>query len=175
MTRPSSVGIFAGTKAELIEQRRVAVLEREYARGLADGLHQAHETAAGAVSKAVEELAHLAEERINDLTRDASRLAVEIARTLLRREIDAGRYDIERIVRETLLASGTGRGACALHLNPADVERLKGVVFRAGTVLESDPDIPVGDVHVTTPRGLLVRDVEQALAAIAERFEGDVT
>lgn len=171
--RARSVAVFEGTRAELVARRRAAVLQREFARGRVEGERAAIANAAGALTRAAEALARSGEERTAEVARDAVRLAVEIARTLLRHEIDAGRYDIERIVRETLQASGIGRGACVLHLNPADVARLEGVVFRAGTTIESDPEVPAGDVHVTTQRGLLVRDVEQALASIAERLEGD--
>ena len=82
---------------------------------------------------------------------------------------------MERIVRETLQAAGVGRGTCVVHLNPSDAARLADVVFRAGTTLESDPEVAPGDVHVTTPRGLLVRDVEAAVASIGERLRGDLT
>ena len=171
--RPKSVRVFEGSTPELIERRKQEAFAREFARGLAEGERAAIASAAGALTRAADELGRLAEARNEELARDATRLAVEIARTLLRAEIDAGRYDIERIVRETLQASGSGRGACALHVNPKDAERLFGVVFRAGTTIEADPEIPPGNVHVTTQRGLLVRDVDQALASIAERLEGD--
>lgn len=170
---PRSVAVFAGTREELVTQRRSAALQREFARGQADGERAATARAAGALVQAAERLAQAAELRSAEVARDSVRLAVEIARTLLRHELDAGRYDIERIVRETLQASGVGRGVCVLHLNPADMARLDGVVFRTGTTLEADPEVPAGDVHVTTQRGLLVRDVEQALASIAERLGGD--
>lgn len=172
--RPRTVTVFEGTREELVAGRRAAALQREYARGQADGERTATARAAGALTKAAERLAQSAELQAAEIARDSVRLAVEIARTLLRHEIDAGRYDIERIVRETLQASGVGRGVCVLHLNPADVSRLEGTVFRTGTTLESDPEVPAGDVHVTTQRGLLVRDLEQALGSIAERLEGEV-
>ncbi len=172
-SRPSSVSVFEGDAAQLVARRRRIVLEREYSRGRADGERAALAGAAGTLNRAAEQLENAAKERTAEFARDATRLAVEIARALLRHEIEAGRYDIERIVRETLQASGIGRGACILHLNPTDVTRLQGVVFRAGTTIESDPEVPAGDVHVTTQRGLLVHDVEQALASIAERLEGD--
>jgi flagellar biosynthesis/type III secretory pathway protein FliH len=171
--RPASVRVFAGSRADLVERRRRDVSEREFARGRAEGERAALLGAAGMLNRATEAVARSSEAQCAELARDATRLAVEIARTLLRQEIDAGRYDLERIVRETLQASGIGRGACVLHLNPADVARLEGVAFRAGTTIEADPEVPVGDVHVTTHRGLFVRDVEQALASIAERLEGD--
>jgi len=80
-------------------------------------------------------------------------------RAIWSRDINAGMkgaFPVERVE--------VGRGL------PLEIE---GVVFRVGTRLEPDPEVPPGDVHVTTQRGLLVRDVEQALASIAERIEGD--
>lgn len=172
-SRPAAVRLFEGTRTQLVERRRREVLEREFERGRAEGERAALAGAAGALNRAAESVASVAEAQSTGVARDATRLAMTIARALLRREIDAGRYDLERIVRETLQASGVGRGACVVHLNPADVARLEGVTFRAGTTIEPDPEVPAGDVHVTTQRGLLVRDVEQALASIAERLEGD--
>lgn len=171
--RPSAVRVVDGTRQEFLQRRTTRLLEREFARGRADGERAALTKAAGALTRASEALETSARESAASVARDATRLGVEIARVLLRHEIDAGRYDIERIVRETLQASGIGRGACVLHLHPSDVARLQGVVFRTGTALEADPEVPPGDVHVTTQRGLLVRDVEQAVASIAERLEGD--
>lgn len=171
--RPAAVRVFEGGRSDLIARRRRDALEREFARGRIEGERAASIAAAGSLNRAAEVLAQTSATHCTELARDATRLAVEIARVLLRAEIDAGRYDLERIVRETLQASGIGRGACVLHLNPIDAARLKDVVLRAGTTVESDPEVPAGDVHVTTQRGLLVRDVEQALASIAERLEGD--
>jgi flagellar biosynthesis/type III secretory pathway protein FliH len=172
--RPAVVRVFEGSRNELVERRRRDVLAREFARGRAEGERAALSGAAAALNRAAEAIEQAAAAQTADVARDTTRLVTAIARTLLRREIDAGRYDIERIVRETLQASGAGRGTCVVHLNPADLARLDGAHFRAGTTLEADPEVPAGDVHVTTHRGLLVRDVEQALASITERLEGDV-
>jgi flagellar biosynthesis/type III secretory pathway protein FliH len=172
--RPTGVRIVDATRAGFLARRAREAEENAFARGRAEGHQAALAAAAGALLRASDSLQEAQKQGAADVARDATRLAIEIARTLLRCEIDAGRYDIERIVRETLQASGAGRGACVVHLNPVDVARLEGVVFRVGTRLEADPEVPPGDVHVTTQRGLLVRDVEQALAAIAERLEGDL-
>jgi flagellar biosynthesis/type III secretory pathway protein FliH len=172
--RPAGVRVVEGTRTALIARRAHEVEEAAFARGRAQGRESALAGAAGALLRASESLESARQQGAADIARDAARLGIEIARTLLRCEIDAGRYDIERIVRETLHASGAGRGACVVHLNPVDVARLEGVVFRVGTKLEADPEVPPGDVHITTARGLLVRDVEQALASIAERIEGDL-
>jgi flagellar biosynthesis/type III secretory pathway protein FliH len=172
--RPIGVRIVDTTRAGFVARRARETEEAAFARGRGEGHKAAIAGAAGALLRASESIGEAQKQAASDIARDATRLAVEIARTLLRTEIDAGRYDIERIVRETLQASGAGRGACIVHLNPVDIARLEGVVFRTGTRLEPDPEVPPGDVHVTTQRGLLVRDVEQALASIAERIEGDL-
>lgn len=98
----------------------------------------------------------------------AVELSVEIAGMLTRKAVDAGQYDIERIVREALAASGIGRGACVIHLAPGDIEHLDKATFRAETQFAADPHLNPGDVHVTTPRGLLVRELDACLASIRE-------
>ncbi len=145
-----------------------------FARGVAQGEQQALANSAGALDRAVAALDTARERAEQELARAAVELATEIARTLVRAEIDAGRYDIERIVREALAASGVGRRACVVHLNPVDAERLKSVPFRSATVIEPDLEVARGDVHVTTPHGVLVRDVDSALGSIAERIRGDL-
>lgn len=147
---------------------------RGYARGLAEGEARAMTRLVQRVDGAAEELRAAREFSDQAVVEDTTRLALAIAREIVRTEIDAGRYDIERIVREALAASGAGRSACVVHLNPADVERLAGVAFRSATRLESDPEVPAGDVHVSTARGTLVRDVDAALANLAERFQEEM-
>lgn len=148
---------------------------RAHARGLAEGEARALAGAMRRIDEAVEELRLAREASDRAVIEDSTRLALAIAREIVRTEIDAGRYDLERIVREALAASGAGRGACVVHLNPADVERLSGVAFRVATRLESDPEVAPGDVHVSTQRGTLVRDVDAALATLAERFQEELS
>jgi flagellar biosynthesis/type III secretory pathway protein FliH len=147
---------------------------RGRAAGFAEGQTLALSGAVRRLEEAAEEMRRSRELSDAAVALDATRLALAIAREIVRSEIDAGRYDIERIVREALAASGAGRTACVVHLNPIDVERLAGVPFRAATRLESDPEVAAGDVHVSTARGTLVRDVDAAMATLAERFEEDV-
>ena len=47
------------------------------------------------------------------------------------------------------------------------------LTYGAGTAVESDPGVPRGSVHVTTPQGLLVRDLDEALRAIGERLHAE--
>jgi flagellar biosynthesis/type III secretory pathway protein FliH len=172
----------APSRARLVAEDRERLLERvasarerlAFEAGREEGRREERLLSAGALSRAAERLDSAREEAAAGLASDAVALALEIARVLVRRSIDLGTHDVERIVRETLAASGVGRGTCVVHLNPADAERLERVPFRAGTRIEADHEIAAGDVHVTTPHGVLVRDQDDAFAAIAERIRGEL-
>jgi len=146
---------------------------RGYLRGLDEGESRAVEGAIRRLDEAVAELIRAREESDLAVAEDTAKLALVVAREIVRTEIDAGRYDIERLVRDVLQVSGAGRAACVVHLHADDLERLSGVAFRSATRLEADPEIARGDVHVSTSRGIVVRDLEAALAAVAERLRED--
>ena len=143
-------------------------------RALAEGERRGRESAAALLDQAVARLATLEEDSRAALARTAAELALEIARTLLRAELQRGNYEIERIVRETLGEAAVGRAPCVVHLNPADHARLSEVRFRSGTRLEPDPGVARGDVHVETAIGLLVRDIDGALEAIGKRLQEEL-
>ena len=77
---------------------------------------------------------------------------------------------VANIVWITLAASGVGRGGCTVHLSPADATAAAGIAFRSATRVEPDPDVADGCVQVETPHGLLVRDLNAALASIGARL-----
>lgn len=147
--------------------------QKGYARGLAEGEARAWSRAVQRIDEAVAELARAREESDRAVAEDTAKLALGIVREIVRTEIDAGRYDIERLVREALHVSGAGRAACVVHLHAEDLKRLSNVAFRSATRLEADPEVARGDVHVSTPRGIVVRDLDAALASVAERLEED--
>jgi flagellar biosynthesis/type III secretory pathway protein FliH len=159
---PTAARIVPGDLGDLRERRALA-------RGLAQGRSEAIAQAAGALDRAAEalELEHARAAKL------AVEMALEIARVLLRREAQAGNYDLEKIVRETLAVSGVDRGRCVVHLNPDDAKALESVPFRNGTVIEPDISVARGNVQVSTPRGLLVREFEQALDAIGGELRGE--
>ena len=159
-----------GTVERLIGDRLQAAREL----GFTEGHRAAVEDSAGLLNRAAEALDALREEAAESLARTSAQLGLAIASHLVRAEIDAGRYEVEAIVREVLAASGIGRGSCVVHLSPEDVERLADVSFRAGTEIEADIEVPSGDVHVTTPHGLLVREMDRALHDIGERILGEI-
>jgi len=168
--------------ARLAEGDRAEALERVLARretaarqqGRAEGEALALEAAAGALLAASERLDAMRESARRDLARTAVDLSVEIVRTLLRVELPEGRYDLEGMVREALAFSGVERGRCVVHVHPEDAARLEGARFRTGTAVEADEGVRRGSVHVTTPQGLLVRDLDEALRCIAERLRGEL-
>jgi len=156
--------------ARLLERRSAAA----YACGFEAGRSAGRGELGNALEAALERLDAAREEAAARLGHTAVELSLEIARHLLRSELRAGRYDLEGIVRETLSFSATGRGRCVVHVNPVDAERLAQVPFRAGTEIEADAGVPQGSVHVTTPQGLLVRDLDEALRSIGERILEDL-
>lgn len=163
-----------GPPEALLARRLEARLAAAREEGRREGEAAAQAGSALLLERASVQLDERLAEAREELARQAVELALGIAGELLRVELSAGRHDIERIVRETLAQSGVGRGACVVHLNPLDVERLRHVAFRAGTRIEADEDVSVGSVHVTTPKGLLVHEVDACVAAIAERLRGEV-
>lgn len=143
---------------------RIRAEVREELRGMAAA---ALEAAGDRITEAIDR----AEE---SLSTDAIELGVEIARQILKVEIAASNYDLERLVRSTLGASDVKRGHCVVFLNPDDIEMIDGVTFRKETELRSDASVPRGSVHVETPRGLLVRDPNAALEEIREQLLEDL-
>jgi flagellar biosynthesis/type III secretory pathway protein FliH len=153
--------------------RDLAEAEREVLRE--EGRRSAAHDAAGALARAVERLETARGEALEQLTGDTVRLAVEIARALLHVELDAGRYDLGSIVRDALSASGVRRGeSVVVHVCPVDLARLADVAFRADTRLVADGELGRGEVHVTTPHGVLVRDIDIALDGVLERLRAEI-
>jgi flagellar biosynthesis/type III secretory pathway protein FliH len=171
---PSLARLFPGSEADLRAQWENASLEQAFESGRRQGEEATRAALGATLDAALAQIEGLRETAVARLAEDAARLAVEIARELVRCETRAQRHDVERIVRETLSAASAGRGACVVHLHPKDAARLERVHFRARTQIEPDPAVAEGDVHVTTPQGLLVRDLEHALDTIGERLRQEL-
>lgn len=150
------------------------VLERRVEAARARGARDAQASLGIDIEGAVARLDASREQAVEQLAHTAVELALEITRSLLRTEIPEGRYDLEAIVREALAFSGTGRGRCTVHVNPVDAAKLEQVQWRAGTEIEPDHEVARGSVHITTPQGLLVRDIDDAITSIRERLLGEV-
>lgn len=173
--RPAGVRVaeegMAGVADSLLEAKLAAARQE----GAQQGSQEIIEGAARALEGAADRFEQFVENSQKEVTAFAIELGVEIAGVLLKRELDAGELDVEKLVRNTLAASKVGRGECVVHVSPADHARLAGVPFRKGTNIVSDPDIAPGHVEVETPQGLLVHDPNAALAAIREELLGHLS
>ena len=158
---------------EQVAQKRLhAKIEQAHSEGFEQGLVEARQASARCLELAAQQLEEQRERLHAEIARSAADLIVEIARRVLRRELDEGRYDIEAIARETLARSGAGREGCVVHLSQQDYEELQGIPFRAGTRLEADPTLGPGDIHVSTRQGLLLREIDEILAALPAELLG---
>jgi flagellar biosynthesis/type III secretory pathway protein FliH len=167
---PSAVRVLPGAGREGLEAFVQARVDAARSEGEQAGRALERADAARVLAGAAESLEAARADALEAVGADSVKLAVEIAQYLLRAEIRADNYDLERIVRETLAASEAGRGACVVHVSPADAAKLDDVPFRAGTEIEADSDVPTGDVHVSTSHGLLVRDLEDSVREIGRRI-----
>ena len=164
---PRSIDDVARSLEDVQRQRAI-----EAAR--AEGREEAVRGACAARQEAAARLDEARERAEDALASDAVALGVEIARQLLKVEIEAETYDLETIVRATLAASEIQRGRCVIHLNPEDAAAIADVAFRGRTEVSPSPDVARGTVHVETPRGLLVRDPEAAREEIREQLLEDL-
>lgn len=169
-------------EAQLSERDASAVLaERQqlriaaaFAAGVEEGRGTVLADAADVLDEAVGRLDAFRERASLEVAHDAVELAVEIARQLVQRQVQAGDYDLERMVRGALDAADIGRGDCTVHIAPEDHARLSDIVFREGTRLVADPEMAAGDVHVETPRGLMVRELGPTIDSIREQLLEDL-
>ena len=104
-------------------------------------------------------------------------LAVGIARKVLCQELQAGRYEIEPIVREALAGLDLRAGA-VVHLNADDLRR-GGLTPSEGDADQAvryvaDPQVGPGECFVETPEGTVEATVEHQLARVSEEFKGSV-
>ena len=171
---PNGVRVATRSLDELAEQAQEERVAAAHDLGRAKGQAQARATTCALVERVCAALDAARERALDEVSSGSVELAVEIARQLLKLHIQAGDYDLERIVRGALDDSGVGRGRCIVHVSPDDLDLLDGVVFRAETSIEPDPDLARGEIHVTTPRGMLVRDIESALESIREQLLEDL-
>jgi flagellar biosynthesis/type III secretory pathway protein FliH len=141
--------------------------ERLRASARAEGAEQARRECAAVLDRAAGRMDTLRGQARGEIARSATELAIGIARALLRVELAAGNYDLERIVRDALAAAATDRADCVVHLHPVDADAIRGVPFRSGTRIEPDLGVARGDVHVETELGLMVREVDEAVSRIA--------
>jgi len=172
---PKGAAITPERVEDCLERSHGAELEAARAKGYAQGHAEALEGAGVAISKAAEALEADREECLAEVTRVSVELGLGIARRLVRAELAADRHDIEAIVRDVLSATSDGRTTTRIHVSPRDAERLSDVTFRAATEVISDESVSTGSVRVETPQGVLVRDIDERMRAVADRLTREVS
>jgi flagellar biosynthesis/type III secretory pathway protein FliH len=160
--KPTGIRLLPGDLNAYIQRQVDDAFERGRCEALANACHL--------MEQAAERIDAARDEALQEVPAFATRFAEELARQLLHIELGKGLHEIEAMVRATLAESGVGRAECTVHVNPDDMQRLTGAVFRRGTKIEADPGVALGCVQVTTPQGLLVRDVDLCIKHAAERL-----
>jgi flagellar biosynthesis/type III secretory pathway protein FliH len=173
--RPRAVRVSAQGYEAFLDARVAEVAAAAERRGMRAGRAEALAELGALVDSAVEQTHAAGERAAAALAARTAECVVTVAAHVLKREIDAGRYDIERMVRDTLATAATGHAPCVVRVHPSDADRLAAVPFRARTEVRADPELSPGSVQVDTAQGAVVRDVHVvmrqlrfALEALAE-------
>jgi flagellar assembly protein FliH len=145
--------------------------------------------ASKALTSGLAELTRLREEMIRQSEQQLLELALEIARKVLMQEIQAGRYEIDPIVKEALLHV-PARQDVIVHLHPDDwatcqmareevsTPRPAGLgasegssVGAGGIQFVADPGVRRGECLLETAEGIVESAVENHLADIGEALK----
>lgn len=129
-----------------------------------------------ALNDAVNRVNELQENMVNEHKEQIAKLAVEIARKILRQKISEGDYQIEAIVQEALENAPT-RQDVVVHLNPEDLVQcqktqqdepnstLSGIKFVA------DPSIGRAECRLDTPKGIIKSFINEHIEKVAEALK----
>jgi len=175
---PASVELFAGPGQAPpapgqapIDAAAEAQKEIEAERGRLAAAATALEQAAGQFAELQEQFIRTAEAQVVEL-------ALEVARKVLTQEVQAGRYEIDPIVREALSRVGP-RVEVVVHLNGVDLERCGLVAQQAETTgpgsirFLADPKIPPGGCLLQTAQGVVESSIDEHLDRVAEALGGE--
>ena len=134
--------------------------------------------ARNALAAGLGDLSRLREETIAAAEAQLLELALEIARKVLMQEIDAGRYEIDPIVREALLHVPARQGV-VVHLHPDDwaaceiARDAEGAAGAGNVRFLADPGVRRAECLLEAPQGMVVSGVEAHLQDIGEALKED--
>lgn len=154
--------------------------EEGFARGHAEGLEAARaETAAtlaalsALAGNLLEPLARL-DEQVDD---ELARLALAVARQVVRRELTSDPQQIAAVVREARGALNDVRGRLRIALHPDEAPLVRRLFSDdetlAGVDVEEDPSITRGGCTLSTDVSFVDATVETRIARIAVQLLGD--
>lgn len=130
----------------------------------------------GALEAGLARLSTLREEMIREAESQLLALALDVARKVLMQEIQAGRYEIDPIVKEALRRVPPRQDVVA-HLHPEDWSRsqlARGAEEdpAAGSIrFVADPSIPRGECVLETAEAAIVSAVDDHLDTIADALQ----
>lgn len=131
---------------------------------------QVCQTLNGVIAKLHESYAGIFSEHREEI----ARLSVEIARKILMHKVDNGDYEIESIVKETLMHAPS-RHDLVVHLNPDDLAQCRkaqqhdeqgGVL--AGIEFVPDPNIGRAECLIESPKGIIKSLIDENLERIGK-------
>ncbi len=126
----------------------------------------------------MEKLSRLREKMIRESERQLVELALEIARKVLMQEVQAGRYEIDPIVKEALLHVRT-RQDVLVRLHPDDwaacqtAREAEGSAGAGNVRFVADPSVRRAACLLETSEGMVESTMEANLENIAEALKED--
>ena len=150
----------------------VAEAQRQ-AAGMIEEQKAALEQVRMALLKAVEDFRRQQREFFHKAETQVVDLSIEIARKVMMQEIQAGRYQIEPIVRESLSRVPSLQDV-VVHLNAEDLARCPlagGEGELAGVQFVADATVPRGECLVETGEVVVESSIEAHLDGVAEALK----
>jgi len=142
-----------------------AILELEK-----ENLTRAHQ----ALAEAAKSLKEAQESILKDHKEVVAKLAVEVARRILARQVEQGDYKIESIVAQALDGVGTSEDV-VVRLNPDDMEALRKALKKddvsKGIKLVADPQIGRAECLVEWSKGIIQSAIDQQLERVNEALK----
>lgn len=129
-----------------------------------------------ALNEITDSLHRLHERTVASHPAEIARLAVEIARRILKHQVDQGDYEIQAIVEEAIRQSPT-RQNVVIHLNPDDLALCRELQRQdsqnpfAGLEFTADESVGRGECLVETPKGIVKSFMEEHLERISEALQ----
>lgn len=133
-------------------------------------------SAIAALEQAMEQLRARQEQLVRQAEGQMVDLAIQIARKVLMQEIQAGRYEIDPIVKEAL-ASLPVRQEVLVRLHPADLAscelaRQGGAEAPGAVRFVGDASIPKAHCLLETSQGVVESTVDGHLVRVAQALKG---
>lgn len=179
------VGAVRASESESELKDRVAAIEREaFAQGYATGERSGAEAGAQRadalvrrLSATLDELANLRRTIASQAEHDLVRLALEVARRVVHRELQLDAQLVAALAHVALERLDAGRGPALLKMHPEDIERLKASTTTewAQSAIKLIPDASVarGGCVVETAHGRVDATVDRQFAEIAHALLGE--